>query len=198
MTETLNLFTEAVRAVEEAGINYAVFGGIAVWEYGPRRDTKDIDFLVCPSDADGTLAVLERAGFEVERTDPAWLYKATKNDVDVDLIFEVAGGEVPCERVLARKRRATIGGIEMDVISPEDLVAIKLAVIKPHRCWDWYDAISVLKGTGGKLDWDYLIERCGPDIQRLLGLLLFAKTAGCDAEVPEDVLKRLARLAGLV
>lgn len=197
MSETRDVFAQAVRAVEEASIVYAVFGGVAVWEYGDRRPTKDIDFLLCPADADRALEALGAFGFSIERTDPAWLYKARKDDVNVDVIFEVAGGDVPCEAVLSRRRRATVEGIEMNVIAPEDLILIKLAVIKPHRPWDWFDALAVLKATAANLDWEYLVERSHSNPERLLSLLLFARTSGHGEGVPNAVPARLAREARL-
>lgn len=197
MNATLEIFAAAVQTMEEHNIDYGVFGGIAVWEYGQKRDTKDIDLLLRPPDADRALGALAARGFATERTDPIWLYKATKDDVNVDMIFEVAGGNVPCETVLARKRRATIEGIPMNVIGPEDLILIKMAVIKTRRAWDWFDALAVLKGSGGNLDWDYMIERSQANLERLLSLLLFAKTAGCAEQVPDEVLRRLAEMVGL-
>jgi len=197
MEQTLEVFAEAIRTMETAGVEYGVFGGVAVWGYGQRRATKDIDFLICPQDADAALDALSQAGFSTERTDPAWLYKADKDGVSVDVIFEVAGGEVPCERVLERRRRVTIEGIDMNVIAPEDVILIKLAVIRAERCWDWFDSVGVLKSSGGELDWDYLIERSRVNPHRLLSLLLYAKTAGCENEVPDGILRRLAGLVGI-
>lgn len=197
MTDTLGVFADSIHAMEEAGIDYGVFGGIAIWEYGVRRDTKDIDLLIAPADAEPALQALAARGFAVERTDPAWLFKAAKNGVDVDIIFEVAGGRVQCEVVLARRRRTIIEGIQMTVIAPEDLIVIKMAVIAAHRCWDWFDALAVIKGSGGNLDWDYMIERSRDNLERLLSLLLFAKSAGCDDEVPDSVLAELAVATGL-
>ncbi|RJQ53290.1 MAG: hypothetical protein C4521_08485 [Actinobacteria bacterium] len=193
MDKVFEVFAEAARVLEDAAIDNCVFGGVAVWGYGRRRPTKDIDFLVCGEDAERALAVLAKAGFEPERTDPTWIYKATKNGVTIDLIFEVAGGEVPCEAVIARRRTMTIEGVHLHVIAPEDLVAVKLAVIKARRPADWYDAVLVIKGTGGRLDWDYLALRSSSHLRRLLSLLLFAQSDCCPDEIPEEVIRRLAR-----
>ncbi len=193
MDKVFEIFGEAARILNEAGVETCVMGGVAVWGYGRRRPTHDIDFLVCDEDADRALEALGEAGYRIERTDPHWIYKAFKDHVLVDIIFEVAGGEVPCRDVIDRRRKMTIEGIELDVISPEDLVAIKLAVFKPRRPADWYDAVLVIKGTGGKLDWDYLIMRSQAHPRRLLSLLLFAEEDCCAKEIPEEVLSRLAK-----
>lgn len=195
--EIFEIFAEATRVLDGENIPYVVFGGVAVWGYGQRRPTKDIDLLLCPADAERALDALAAHGFETSRLDPKWLYKAARNGASVDLIFEVAGGYMPCDSVLARSRRMEVQGVSMNIIGPEDLILIKMAVIQPDRCADWFDSIAVIKGTGGRLDWDYLIDRSGSNLERLLSLLLYAKTAGCEKEVPEATLRRLASLVGL-
>src|SRR5437016_4789015 len=59
----------AVKALEDAGVPYAVAGGNAVAEWvgrvdeGAVRNTRDVDLLVRRSDFAAARAVLERAGF---------------------------------------------------------------------------------------------------------------------------------------
>lgn len=197
MEEHFKVFTQATTALEATGIEYVVFGGIAVWGYGQRRFTKDIDLLLRPADADRALNALTAQGFATVKTDPTWLYKASKDGASVDIVFEVARGYVSCDEVLDRAQRATIDGVELPVISPEDLILVKLAVIKSIRADDWFDCIAVIKGTGGQLDWSYMVEHSRSDPRRLLSLLLFAKTAGCEDEVPDQVIHELAGLVGI-
>ena len=51
------------RALSEAGVVYAICGGIAVTIHGATRTTKDIDLLISPSDLTRALEVLRRIGF---------------------------------------------------------------------------------------------------------------------------------------
>src|SRR5437899_2401367 len=87
--EILDLATGAVHG---AGIAYALMGGIASAALGRHRWTHDIDFFVRPEDARPALQALEQAGFRTEETDQAWLYKAFREDILVDVIFSAKGG----------------------------------------------------------------------------------------------------------
>jgi hypothetical protein len=61
--------TRAVRALESAGIPYAVIGGnaVAAWvsrvDEGAVRNTQDVDLLLRRSDLDAAKAALSQAGF---------------------------------------------------------------------------------------------------------------------------------------
>src|SRR5512141_2835005 len=81
------VFKQGAMALDRGHVPYVVGGGIAVWAYGRKRWTKDIDLFVKPEDAGRALDALAVAGFRTEMTDPIWLYKAFKRDVLVDIIF---------------------------------------------------------------------------------------------------------------
>src|SRR5262249_13434399 len=83
---------DTVTALEHAGLEYAVIGGIASSGFGRHRSTRDIDVLVRPDDAHRALAVLAESGFRTDETDPRWLFKAWKREVLVDVIFSSRGG----------------------------------------------------------------------------------------------------------
>jgi hypothetical protein len=59
----------SARALEAAGVPYAVVGGNAVAEWVGRadpaavRDTQDVDMLICRANFDAARAALEAAGF---------------------------------------------------------------------------------------------------------------------------------------
>ena len=59
----------ATKALEGAGVRYAVVGGNAVAEWvarvdeGATRNTKDVDILICRADFTAVKAALEEAGF---------------------------------------------------------------------------------------------------------------------------------------
>src|SRR5690606_13711796 len=67
---------EVGAALEGAGVVYALMGGIASNRLGRPRWTHDIDVFVQPGMADAALDALAQAGFDTERTDPVWLFKA--------------------------------------------------------------------------------------------------------------------------
>lgn len=199
MEENFAIFKEACTALYEAGIDHVLMGGIAVWAYGRKRYTKDVDYLVRPEDADRALDALSEAGFRTERTDPKWLYKAFKGDTMIDIIFVVKGDIVLDDEMLEHAEEIEIEGYGFCVISPEDLVIIKALAIKETRPRDWYDAFSVLEGAHGKLDWDYLLMRAKKNPERVLSLLLFAHTeSGFERYVPRWVLSQLVETSLLL
>lgn len=168
-------FKEGTDALERSGVPYVVGGGIAVWAYGRRRWTKDIDLFVKPVDAAAALDSLTAAGFRTEMTDPIWLYKAFKRDVMVDIIFRSKGDIFLDDEALRRAQLRPIDDRAFLFMAPEDLTIRKIfAMIEERR--DWYDAISVIDGLDGKLDWHYLIERAQKDPGRVLSFLLYTES----------------------
>lgn len=179
---------EALEAVEASGIEYALVGGIASAIYARPRWTEDADFLVRPKDARAFLEVLSGAGFETDETDPAWLYKAGKDGVLIDVIFQSKGHIYLDDEMLARARREKFRGKPVRVASPEDLLIMKAVAHEEDSPRYWFDALSLLWME--HLDWDYLMSRSlRHGAQRILALLIYARS--CDIHVPLDVVQRL-------
>lgn len=118
-----------ILTLKRAQIPYLFGGGLAAKCLGRERRTKDIDLFVRPEHADPLLEALERGGFETEKTDPRWLYKAQKENAPIDIIFKSAGDIFLDEETF---RRAT----------PIEFMGM---------------AINILKSA--KIDWDYLKRR---------------------------------------
>jgi len=193
MEGLLPQFKHATDILEAHDIDYVVFGGIAIWAYGRRRKTKDIDLLIMEEDAKHALAVLGRAGFQTEETDHRWLYKASLDHSDIDLIFEARGEIRLTPEILRRSRRMDIGGIPFRVMDPENLVMMKILATKEIRPADWYDALSVIEKGG--FDWDYLIAKTGRYITNFLSFVFFAESAKAEKTgghiIPPGVIDRL-------
>lgn len=177
----------AIETIEEKGIAYALIGGIAVKELGRPRVTHDIDIFVKPDDADTILELLKSKGFEIERRDPFWLYKAWRDDILVDIIFRSCGDIYFEEEVRAHVRRIPYHGRYINAISPEDFIVIKSAAHQEDNPHHWHDALAVL--TQGNLDWDYLLKRSRHSPRRLLSLLIYAQSN--DIAVPTDLIQKL-------
>jgi predicted nucleotidyltransferase len=184
----VSVLGEAVHAVEAAGIPYVLMGGVASAVIGRLRWTHDIDLLVRPDDALPTLDALHAAGFDVEETDPHWLYKGFKHGVLVDVIFRSSGDIFLDDEMLARSVVVDHGGRSMRVIAPEDLVVIKAVVSAEHVPQHWYDALGVLASCD--IDWEYLASRARRfALRRVLSLLLFAQSN--DLPVPDKPIRML-------
>src|ERR671938_148587 len=97
-------------ALEAGGIPYVLIGGLASTLLGRPRYTRDVDLFVRQQDARPALQALGAAGFETEETNPAWIYKAVKRDVTVDVIFWLLGEIYLDDEMLARARRLERSG----------------------------------------------------------------------------------------
>jgi predicted nucleotidyltransferase len=179
---------ETVRTIEKAGVPYVLIGGLASAVLGRPRCSSDVDLLVQPQGAHAALAALSEAGFEVEETNPAWLFKAFRKQVLVDLLFKAKGEIYLDEEMLRRAREGSFRGIQVRVVPPEDLIVIKAIVHDEETPRHWGDALALLAMT--ELDWDYLLVRARHAPRRMLSLLLYA--ASVDLYVPVWVMRRLA------
>jgi predicted nucleotidyltransferase len=187
-----SVLAETVGALEEAGIGYAVLGGLATYGFGRPRTTRDIDVFVVPRDAERVLDVLAERGFDTERTDENWLFKAFKNHVQVDVIFTTAGFYFD-EEMTARSVVAEVWGTRVRFVPPEDLVVIKAKCASEASPRHWHDALAVIASNA--LDWEYLARRANRAERRVLSLLLYAQSN--DVHVPNSVVQALfARVFG--
>lgn len=182
---------EALAALERAGVPHLLMGGLVVATYSRPRATDDVDVFVQPERAADALEALSDAGFEVEQTDPMWLYKAHRKGVLVDVIFRSTGEIYLDEEMMARGPIREVRGVRARLIAPEDLLVIKALATAEHGPHHWYDALGII--ARNPIDWDYLVRRArqaGP--RRVLSLLLYAESN--DQAVPSDAVEQLFEL----
>jgi predicted nucleotidyltransferase len=178
---------EVVASLEDSGLRYAFIGGIASGGLGRPRSTYDIDLFVRPEDAELALRALQKRGFQTERTDPNWLYKAFKEDILVDVIFKSKGEIYFDQEMHKRVITAEYHGRRLRLVSPEDLLIIKAAAHSEATPNHWQDAIALL--SYANLDWSYVIWRARRAPRRVLSLLLYAQSI--DVWVPNQAVHEL-------
>lgn len=178
---------ETVDALTSAHIDYALIGGIASTGHGRPRSTHDIDVFVRPRQAEAALDALADRGFKTERTDPAWLFKAFKEHVLVDVIFCSTGGFYLDDEMVARSVEREFLGHRVRLLAPEDLLVIKAAVHDERGPRHWHDALGVIAVSD--LDWNYLLKRAKQAPRRVLSLLVYAHSL--DMAVPNFVVRSL-------
>jgi predicted nucleotidyltransferase len=177
----------AVGAFESGGVPYVLIGGVGSASLGRPRWTHDIDVLVAPVDADRALDTLAAAGFDPERTNPHWIFKATMRDVVVDIIFRTVGDIYLDDEMLAHAQRAEFCGVAARVAAPEDQIVIKAIAHDEQSARHWNDALSLIAST--EIDWDFLLERAERGARRVLSLLIYAQAN--DLVVPTWTIQRL-------
>jgi predicted nucleotidyltransferase len=183
-----SVFRDAVQAFELAEVPYVLIGGLASSALGRPRCSSDIDLFVMPEWAPRALEVLAKAGFTTELTNPAWLYKAFRHDILVDLLFKSVGDIYLDREMLRRAKVYPVLGTPVRVIPPEDLIVIKAIAHDEETPRHWHDALALI--TRRDLDWDYLLARANHAPRRVLAMLVYA--ISCDLWVPSAALRTLA------
>lgn len=158
------LLLDAIAAIDGLGIPYAVMGGFAVRVWGVPRPTYDADLAVA-ADAETLLrllAALEEAGFDVPdayrkgfldtvaRFQKVKVTRFSEGSVwDVDL-FLARGAFF--DAALPRRRRQVIEGQPVQVLAPEDIVALKLLAFRRKDQLDIEEIVAITQD----LDLDHL------------------------------------------
>ena len=140
-----------------------------------------------PPDADRTLQALDDAGFDTEASDPAWIYKAVRDGVLVDVIFRVRGDIHLDDDMLAHARTVSCQGQPIQLMSPEDAVVIEAVSHDVQAPEHWHNALGILAASD--LDWAYLERRARFGVRRMISLLTYAHSN--DLIVPEWVVRSL-------
>jgi hypothetical protein len=133
------------RALSALGAEYMLIGGLAVGVWAEPRATKDADFCVhVLAPADDVSHALVAAGLEVARGDLARalvqgesvrLRRTGHQDepVVVDLLLAITPFEIDA---LSRRQPLQVLGVELPVVTPEDLFVFKLIAGRPQDLAD--------------------------------------------------------------
>ncbi len=146
-----------VAALRDAGVPFAVAGGLACWARGGPISDHDVDVLVTPEDADRAVAALAEAGMEPDDPPEEWLTKAHDGDVTVDLIFHPSGVEVNTE-VLSRADQLQVEAVTMPVLPLEDVFVTQLLSQTEHHL-DYEGLIEAARAVREQVDWDSVRDR---------------------------------------
>lgn len=164
MNDLDQALADIVGLFDALSIEYAVMGGIAVRVYGIPRATYDVDFTAAISRARLTevLGRVTALGYTVpEVYASGWVDHVAGmpivkfrlflegNGVDIDIFL----AESPYQKtLLARRRQAQFDELQVSLVSPEDLVLLKLLANRPRDLADVADVLFVQ----GKLDVAYV------------------------------------------
>jgi hypothetical protein len=143
--------------LREAGIPYALGGGLACWARGGPQTEHDVDFVVKPEDAERAQGALAEAGFRPETPPEPWLLKAYDGDVLVDLIFDPRGGPVD-DDLLARSDELEVSAMRLPVIPLEDVLVQKLLALTEQEP-DYTSVLEIARSVREQIDWDEVRRR---------------------------------------
>lgn len=183
----LVVLDDVLQVTDELDVDYALIGGIASAVLGRPRVTRDIDLFVRAEDTKEIMVALDEAGFRTERPDLDWLYKAFKDDVQVDVIFRGEGIVYLDEEMTKRIIERPYKGRHVRLVPPEDLLVMKALAHEEATPHYWHDALAII--AGNDLDWDYVLRRAQYGARRVLSLLVYAQSV--DLVVPVSVIRSL-------
>lgn len=182
-----DVLAEGVRVAEDEGVPYLIGGSIASGVWGRPGSIGDVDMMISPTEAKRLLKAFERAGFATHVHDPQWLYKAVKDGVTVDLIFQMEGSLYVEDEMVERGPIRDVHGVRLRVMSPEDFLVSQALSAKEDTPEYWYNGLGVIPRA--ELDWEYLLERAMRGPRRVLSMLVYAQSD--DLPVPDPIVRRL-------
>ena len=152
----LDAMKHGAAALRDAGIPFALAGGLAVYARGGPPTEHDVDFLIRTEDTDRALHVLEAAGFRSERPPEGWLLKVYwQNDALIDLIFAPNDKPEAVGPMLDRAESVEVYAITMPVMTVTDVLATKLLTLKEHEV-DYESVLEIARTCREQIDWDTL------------------------------------------
>ncbi len=119
-------------ALERAGIDYGLVGGLAVAVHGAPRATTDIDLLIAPDNADRAVALAKEAGFRFEAlpqrfSDGMRLRRVTRIEQGESLTVDFMLADPFLQAAWDSRERYDAGdGRHLWVVGREALIAMKV------------------------------------------------------------------------
>jgi hypothetical protein len=147
----------AAAALRQAGIRFALGGGLAAWARGGPPTEHDIDLFLKESDAPAALDALAGAGMRVEIPPEGWLVKAWDDEVLIDLIYRPTGLVVD-DGLLDRCDELNVHAVRMAVLPAGDVLASKLLALTEHSL-DYASVLEYARSLREQIDWAELRRR---------------------------------------
>jgi len=195
--ESHQFYRRSLEILEASEVPFLLGGAYALCVYtGIVRQTKDFDLFVRPKHFDAALAAFRAAGYRAEKTFPHWLGKVHWNGDSIDLIYRAGNGLCAVDDLwFERAVEAEVFGRRAQLSPPEEMIWMKAYIMERER-YDGADVVHLLLHCAGRLDWDHLLWRFGPDWRVLLNHLvlfgfIYPETNRIPAAVLDQLLQRL-------
>lgn len=140
----LDLYEELHRvaqALDDAGVPWALAGGLALAVHGAPRATTDIDLLVRPDDAQRALDAVEPLGFRFHASptqfrDGMRIRRVTRIEGEESLTLDLLLVDPPLEEAWASRYAVRTDAGTLQVIGRDALVAMKVWAGRPQDLAD--------------------------------------------------------------
>lgn len=137
----LDQLVTVVGALEAAGIEHALVGGLAVAVWGVPRATQDIDLLIRPESVEPALQALDPIGFRIRALpmtfqDGMSLQRVSKIEGGALLTLDLILVDANLESVWVSRTRVELAGSPLWVVSREALIRMKAAAGRPRDLLD--------------------------------------------------------------
>lgn len=126
-------YKEMLQYLLEENVRFLLVGAYAVAVYGYPRATKDIDIFVraAPDNASSLMKALARFGAplsdvsEADFSTEGIVFQIGNSPRRIDILTRISGVEF--ERAYANRKTVSVAGMDVPIISLEDLIANKRA-----------------------------------------------------------------------
>jgi hypothetical protein len=163
MHDELSILKLVIARLDQAGIGYMVTGSVAVSLYAEPRMTRDVDLVVELEPGDATRVVeMFAADFtcDADRIRDAIARRSMFNLIHTEAVVKIdviLRKDSPYrEEEFRRRRPAAIDGLEMWVVSAEDLVLSKLDWARDSRSEVQFRDVRNVIAAQPSLDWAYI------------------------------------------
>ena len=166
MIEQKKFLEKLIHIIESTGIPYAVCGSLSSGFHGQPRATNDADIIIAPTrdqlamllkSLEAGYHVSPEAAFDAMKT--CSMFNVIDNDLGwkADLIFQQ---DNPYQlSKFNRRKRVKLMGIDLWILSPEDVILSKLEWAKDSQSEQQFrDALGVAVVQWDRLDQDYMCK----------------------------------------
>jgi hypothetical protein len=152
-------YTEVIELLASSEIPFLLSGTYALTFYtGIVRPTKDVDVFATAGDCLKILSYFKEKGFDVEIVDERWLARITREEIFVDVIFNMPTASTHVtEDWFDNAPRAELFGSEVRLAPPTEFVWSKMFVQDRYR-YDGADVAHMILKRHEEIDWRRLLN----------------------------------------
>jgi hypothetical protein len=150
--DLLNELSRLLAALDQAQVEYALCGGIALAIHGVPRATQDIDLLARQADLDQIRTTIAAEGFVFESLPMTFassgltIQRFTKLIDGQALMLDILFAEGPLAAIWASRTRMPWREGEVSVVSRAGLISLKMAAGRPQDLADLQRLQEVERG----------------------------------------------------